>query len=373
MALENGTYVNSLVTSNPASTDGLAQADDHIRLIKSTIKNTFPNLTGPVTATQVSLNNSTSIPSVLTDLGITDGNGNGQVLQTDGNGNFSFIALPTGTTDTNYYVTGGSVSGTTLTLTRSGLGSLSITGLPTSTGATGPVGPAGPPGSSGSGSSVPASDVTYLASISATNVSSTQYGYLSGVSSGVQTQLDSGANATTALTSRVTTLESVPAGGGGDITGVIAGTGMTGGGSSGTVTVSHSDTSTQASVTNSGNTVIQSVTVDGFGHITGLTSATIAASSAIGDSQTWQDMSGSRSVGTSYQNSTGRVIMVAVATIVASEAYLQVSTNNSSWVSVGTLGGHGNINDSKSTHVVVPAGHYYKATGGTLMVWAELR
>tara|TARA_B110000046_G_scaffold83630_1_gene91822 strand:+ start:89 stop:1168 length:1080 start_codon:yes stop_codon:yes gene_type:complete len=280
MALENGTYVNSLVTSNPASTDGLAQADDHIRLIKSTIKNTFPNLTGPVTATQASLNNTTSIPSVLTDLGITDGNGNGQVLQTDGNGNFSFIALPTGTTDTNYYVDGGSVSGTTLTLTRSGLGSLSITGLPTSTGATGPVGPvgpAGPPGSSGSGSSVPASDVTYLASISATNVSSTQYGYLSGVSSGVQTQLDSGANATTALTSRVTTLESVPAGGGGDITGVIAGTGMTGGGSSGTVTVTHGDTSSQASVTNSGANVIQSITVDGFGHITGLTSAPASA------------------------------------------------------------------------------------------------
>jgi len=372
MALENGTYVNSLVSSNPASTDGLAQADDHIRLIKSTIKNTFPNLTGPVTATQASLNNSTSIPSVLTDLGITDGNGSGQVLQTDGNGNFSFIALPTGTADTNYYVTGGSVSGTTLTLTRSGLGSLSITGLPTSTGATGPTGPAGPAGPSGS-SNIPASDVTYLASISATNVSSTQYGYLSGVSSGVQTQLDSGANATTALTSRVTTLESVPAGGGGDITGVIAGTGMTGGGSSGTVTVSHSDTSSQASVTNSGNTVIQSVTVDGFGHITGLTSATIAASSAIGDSQTWQNMAGSRSVGTSYQNSTGRTIMVSVGTTLSVEAYLQVSTNNSSWVSVGTLGGHGGINDSKSTQVVVPSGHYYKATAGTLHMWAELR
>ena len=91
MALENGTYVNSLVPANPASTDGLAQADDHIRLIKSTLKNTFPNLTGPVTATQATLN---STPSSLTDLGITDGTASGQVLTTDGSGNFSFTALP---------------------------------------------------------------------------------------------------------------------------------------------------------------------------------------------------------------------------------------------------------------------------------------
>ena len=29
MGLETGTYIDSLVTTNPASTDGLAQADDH--------------------------------------------------------------------------------------------------------------------------------------------------------------------------------------------------------------------------------------------------------------------------------------------------------------------------------------------------------
>lgn len=127
MALENGTYVNSLVTSNPAATDGIAQADDHIRLIKSTIKNTFPNLTGAVTATQADLNNP---PSTLTDLGITDGSASGQVLTTDGSGNFSFTTLPAGTTDTNYYVTGGSVSGTVLTLNRQGLSNINIGGLP---------------------------------------------------------------------------------------------------------------------------------------------------------------------------------------------------------------------------------------------------
>lgn len=40
------------------------------------------------------------------------------------------------------------------------------------------------------------------------------------------------------------------------------------------IRVSHSDTSSQASVNNSGRTYIQDVTLDGFGHVTGLVSAT---------------------------------------------------------------------------------------------------
>jgi microcystin-dependent protein len=56
MALETGTYINSLNASNPAATDGLAQADDHLRLIKSTIKSTFANIDGAVTSTEDDLN-----------------------------------------------------------------------------------------------------------------------------------------------------------------------------------------------------------------------------------------------------------------------------------------------------------------------------
>tara|TARA_R110000803_G_scaffold58197_1_gene116428 strand:+ start:1378 stop:2067 length:690 start_codon:yes stop_codon:yes gene_type:complete len=93
----------------------------------------------------------------------------------------------------------------------------------------------------------------------------------------------------------------------------------------------------------------------------------------IGVGQTWQDMSASRAVGTSYQNTTGRPIMVSVGTTISTEAYLQVSSNGTTWVSVGTLGGHGGINDSGSSQAIVPDDHYYKATGGTLAVWAELR
>jgi hypothetical protein len=56
MGLETGTYIDSLVTTNPPGTDDRSTADDHLRLLKSTIKNTFPNVTGAVTPTHTELN-----------------------------------------------------------------------------------------------------------------------------------------------------------------------------------------------------------------------------------------------------------------------------------------------------------------------------
>jgi hypothetical protein len=45
MSVESATYVSQLDTALPAHTDVLQQSDSHARLIKSTIKNTFPNFT----------------------------------------------------------------------------------------------------------------------------------------------------------------------------------------------------------------------------------------------------------------------------------------------------------------------------------------
>lgn len=56
MGLETGTYINSLNSAWPLGTDAKSAGDDHLRLIKSTIKATFPNLTGAVTADQAELN-----------------------------------------------------------------------------------------------------------------------------------------------------------------------------------------------------------------------------------------------------------------------------------------------------------------------------
>jgi hypothetical protein len=56
MGLETATYINGLVTTNPTSSDPKSQGDDHLRLVKSTVKATFPNITGAVTPTQADLN-----------------------------------------------------------------------------------------------------------------------------------------------------------------------------------------------------------------------------------------------------------------------------------------------------------------------------
>lgn len=56
MALETATYIDGLVVTNPTATDPKSQGDDHLRLLKSTIKTTFPNITGAVTPTHTELN-----------------------------------------------------------------------------------------------------------------------------------------------------------------------------------------------------------------------------------------------------------------------------------------------------------------------------
>lgn len=56
MPLEAATYIDDLVVTNPAATDGSGQGDDHIRLIKSVLQATFPAITGAVTLTHTEIN-----------------------------------------------------------------------------------------------------------------------------------------------------------------------------------------------------------------------------------------------------------------------------------------------------------------------------
>lgn len=59
MGLETATYINGLVATNPTAGDPVSQGDDHMRLLKSTILATFPNVTGAVTTTHTDLNGAT--------------------------------------------------------------------------------------------------------------------------------------------------------------------------------------------------------------------------------------------------------------------------------------------------------------------------
>ena len=84
----------------------------------------------------------------------------------------------------------------------------------------------------------------------------------------------------------------------------------------------------------------------------------------IGVGQTWQDVSGSRAHSTSYQNTTGKPIMVAIDG--NTNAALQVSTNGSTWVTVGEV--------SSATPIIIPDDHYYRVNGSSVFAtWAELR
>lgn len=55
MPIETGNYISDLNASNPLAGDPKSQGDDHLRLIKSTLKTTFPNVAGAVTASHTEL------------------------------------------------------------------------------------------------------------------------------------------------------------------------------------------------------------------------------------------------------------------------------------------------------------------------------
>ena len=65
MALESTTYINGLVATNPTGTDPRNQGDDHIRMVKSAVQVTFPNITGAVTPTHTELNYVDGVTSAL--------------------------------------------------------------------------------------------------------------------------------------------------------------------------------------------------------------------------------------------------------------------------------------------------------------------
>jgi hypothetical protein len=72
MGLESGTYIDSLNSSNPAAGDAVNEGDDHLRLIKSTVKATFPNVSGAVTATHTELNLIDGVTATTTELNYLD-------------------------------------------------------------------------------------------------------------------------------------------------------------------------------------------------------------------------------------------------------------------------------------------------------------
>lgn len=105
------------------------------------------------------------------------------------------------------------------------------------------------------------------------------------------------------------------------------------------------------------------------------TALSVTASSGIGDSQTWDDGL-TRSEGTSYQNTTGKPIMAAVAVLGSSNlsvVFFQISTNGSAWEDIASGVSSGGYS---SVAAIIPNGHYYRVpSSGSYSVssWSELR
>jgi hypothetical protein len=98
----------------------------------------------------------------------------------------------------------------------------------------------------------------------------------------------------------------------------------------------------------------------------------------LGVSQTWQDVMSSRAAGTTYTNSTGRAIMVAVTPYQANAGQSRLSVDSVVVArQFGSIGGGPNINLETQLVAIVPAGSTYifEVLSGSVsvVVWAELR
>lgn len=103
MPLETASYIPDLNQSNPDSaTDYVSQGDDHLRLIKSVLKNTFPNFDSQVTTTSDNLN---KILDNITITGTTLNMHNNKITNVVFNDANSSVQ-PRSYNDTRYFMTG---------------------------------------------------------------------------------------------------------------------------------------------------------------------------------------------------------------------------------------------------------------------------
>jgi len=65
MGLEAGTHISDLVATNPLGSDQKTTADDHIRLLKFTLKSSFPNVNGAVNPTPTEFNYLVGVTSAI--------------------------------------------------------------------------------------------------------------------------------------------------------------------------------------------------------------------------------------------------------------------------------------------------------------------
>jgi hypothetical protein len=125
-------------------------------------------------------------------------------------------------------------------------------------------------------------------------------------------------------------------------------------------------------LTGNGTGAINSVAPGTSGNVlTSNGSAWTSTCQVIGVNQTWTDVSGSRSVGVTYTNSTGRPILVLVTLVNTGGAWMYINGNLviRQFYDVNT--GAGQVGYSFVT-AIIPNGATYLVTSGNLSTWWEL-
>ena len=79
MPVESASYVNQLDPSLPSNTDPISEGDNHLRLIKQALKNTFPNVGGQVTLSDADLNNAAIRSAALTSGALVKADASGKL------------------------------------------------------------------------------------------------------------------------------------------------------------------------------------------------------------------------------------------------------------------------------------------------------
>jgi hypothetical protein len=106
---------------------------------------------------------------------------------------------------------------------------------------------------------------------------------------------------------------------------------------------------------------------------TQLATAAFAMGAGVGSNQTWQDVTASRSVGTTYTNSTGKPIMVAIKGYGTQPADIVLGINGTNMMYQNIYNGTG---QSGTVYGIIPNGSTYIASisaGTSTTKWSELR
>lgn len=191
MGLETATYVGGLVATNPTAADPKSQGDDHLRLIKTTLLNTFAGFPGMIVVTGTEAQGATANDYTLTlspapaaytspmlaSFKATHANTGAATLQIGALGTKPLIAV-----DGTALKSGDIENGGLVAVFYDGTSFFMISGNDR----------ANRNGDTYSGTHdfSAASGVTLPAATSVGNVSATELSYLDGVTSAVQTQLD---------------------------------------------------------------------------------------------------------------------------------------------------------------------------------------